>query len=59
LPVPGVSRARWQLELIRVRAGESADFEVEACDDKGRLALFSDLADRSPAARDGDIRALG
>lgn len=59
LPVPGIGRARWQLELLRVRAGESADFEVEACDDKGRLALFSDLADRSPAARDGDIRALG
>jgi protein ImuA len=39
LPVPGVGRARWQLELIRCRAGESADFEVEACDAKGRLAL--------------------
>jgi protein ImuA len=44
LPVPGVGRARWQLELIRCRAGESADFEVEACDAKGRLALASDLA---------------
>jgi hypothetical protein len=27
LPVPGVGRARWQVELIRCRAGESADFE--------------------------------
>src|SRR5216683_7574925 len=44
LPVPGVGRARWQLELIRCRAGESADFEVEACDAKGRLALPSDVA---------------
>src|SRR5712692_1250110 len=43
LPVPGVGRARWQLELIRCRAGESADFEVEACDAKGRLALPSNL----------------
>lgn len=43
LPVPGVGRARWQLELIRCRAGESADFEVEACDAKGRLALPADL----------------
>ncbi|MEQ9524778.1 MAG: damage-inducible protein [Thalassobaculum sp.] len=43
LPAPGVGRARWQLELIRCRAGESADFEVEACDAKGRLALPSDL----------------
>ncbi len=32
LPVPGVGRARWQLELIRCRARESADFEVEACE---------------------------
>jgi protein ImuA len=46
LPVPGVGRARWQLELIRCRAGESADFEVEACDAKGRLALPSDMVDR-------------
>ena len=43
LPVPGVGRPRWQLELIRSRAGESADFEVEACDAKGRLALPSNL----------------
>jgi protein ImuA len=46
LPVPGVGRARWQVELIRCRAGESADFEVEACDAKGRLALPADVADR-------------
>ena len=44
LPVPGVGRARWQVELIRCRAGESADFEVEACDAKGRLALPAELA---------------
>ena len=47
LPVPGVGRARWLVELIRCRAGESADFEVEACDAKGRLALLPDLARRS------------
>ncbi|HXW71018.1 MAG TPA: damage-inducible protein [Methylocella sp.] len=50
LPVPGVGRARWRLELIRCRAGESADFEVEACDAKGRLALPSNLA-HGPAAQ--------
>lgn len=43
LPVPGVGRARWLVELVRCRAGESADFELEACDDTGRLALPSDL----------------
>jgi protein ImuA len=46
LPVPGIGRARWHLELIRCRAGESADFEVEACDAKGRIALPSVVVDR-------------
>jgi protein ImuA len=43
LPVPGVGRHRWLVELIRCRAGESADFELEACDDTGHLALPSHL----------------
>jgi protein ImuA len=51
LPVPGVGRARWQLELIRSRGGETLDIEVEACDAKGRLALPSRLADR-PAQKE-------
>jgi len=33
------------VELIRALAGESADFELEACDDKGRLGLPSDIVD--------------
>ena len=52
LPVPGVGRARWLVELIRARAGESADFEVEACDDTGRLALPAELVHR-PATAEG------
>ncbi len=39
MPVPGVGRARWQLELMRCRAGECADFVVEACDVQGYLAI--------------------
>ncbi|TIT45202.1 MAG: hypothetical protein E5W64_19220, partial [Mesorhizobium sp.] len=35
--VPGMSRASWPVELIPTRAGESANFELEACDEKGRL----------------------
>lgn len=50
LPVPGVGRHRWLVELIRARAGESADFELEACDDTGCLALPAELVDRSAAA---------
>jgi protein ImuA len=57
LPVPGVGRARWLLELIRCRAGVSADFIVDACDAQGRLDLPADLADRSHDARDGRRRA--
>lgn len=48
LPVPGVGRARWLVELVRARAGGSADFVVEACDEQGRLAVPSELA-RGPA----------
>jgi protein ImuA len=59
LPVPGVGRARWQLELIRCRAGDSADFVVEACDAKGRLALASDLAHGPDQAEAGRRRAAG
>ena len=57
LPVPGVGRARWFVELIRCRAGECAEFEVEACDETGRLALPADLADRSAASQAGLRRA--
>ncbi|MEP9380338.1 ImuA family protein [Aquabacter sp. CN5-332] len=59
LPVPGVGRHRWLLELIRCRAGESADFEVDACDAKGRLSLPSDLANRSGTAEGRSGRAAG
>ena len=57
LPVQGVGRARWLVELIRARAGESADFVLEACDEQGRLALPAELADRSAATRRGGLRA--
>lgn len=59
LPVPGVGRHRWLVELIRARAGERADFELEACDDTGRLAVPADLADRSLAAEGRQRSAAG
>ncbi|WP_037086857.1 ImuA family protein [Neorhizobium vignae] len=49
LPVPGIGRPRWYLELLRCRAAESADYVVEACDAQGRLGLSADLANRSPS----------
>jgi protein ImuA len=48
LPVPGVGRARWLVELVRAQAGASADWVLEACDEGGRLALPAELA-RGPA----------
>ncbi len=59
MPVPGVGRARWQVELIRCRASESADFEVEACDAKGRLALPSGLVHGPGEKAIGRRRAAG
>lgn len=51
LPVPGIGRARWLAELIRVKAGESADFEIGACDAQGRISLLSDAGDGSDQTR--------
>lgn len=50
LPVPGIGRPRWFLELMRSRAGECAEFYVGACDDKGRIHLSTGSADRSDQA---------
>ena len=53
LPVPGVGRPRWLVELIRARAGESFEMELEACDATGRLGLVPDVADGAAAAHEG------
>jgi protein ImuA len=58
LPVPGVGRPRWLVELIRARAGECADFELEACDEKGRVAIPAELVHRPAEADDGRERAV-
>jgi protein ImuA len=58
LPVPGVGRPRWLVELIRARAGECADFEVEACDEEGCITIPSQLVHRPAAADDGRGRAV-
>jgi hypothetical protein len=31
LPVPGLGRPQWFIELIRAKAGECAEFEIESC----------------------------
>jgi protein ImuA len=46
LPVAGIGRERWLLELIRARAGECFDLEVESCDGQGCIAVPAPLANR-------------
>ena len=47
--VAGVGRARWALELVRQKGGETHNWIVEACDETGRCALPAALVDRTAA----------
>jgi protein ImuA len=51
LPVPGIGRARWALDLMRCRNGQAKSWIVEAADAQGHLALPADLRDRPAPAR--------
>ncbi|WP_457584499.1 ImuA family protein [Ensifer canadensis] len=59
LPVPGVGRPRWLLELMRVKAGECAEFIVGACDATGRIHLSSGSGDRENQAGRRRGKAFG
>ena len=48
---PGLGPQCWRLELTRCRGGEASSWIVEGSDAKGRLAVASDLSDRSAAQR--------
>ncbi len=50
LPVAGVGRARWQVELVRQRGGEPFSCILGGCDAEGRLALPTESRD-GPAAQ--------
>jgi len=50
LASPGVGRGRWSVELVRQRGGPPFSLELEACDDKGRLALPAAARDRAAPA---------
>lgn len=56
LSVAGVARARWDVELIRVKGAECADFLVEACDEQGFISIPAVLADREIASDTGERR---
>lgn len=57
LPVAGVGRSRWQVELVRQRGGDFFELMVEACDETGRCALVAPLVDRPDRARRAGSRA--
>ena len=55
--VPGLmGRPRWLVEMMRCRGAEAAEWELEACDETGRLALPAELAHRSLAQSAGERR---
>jgi len=54
LPVRGLGRVRWRLELMRCKGGDTALFDVEACDAQGRLALAAALVHRPAAAAEAE-----
>jgi protein ImuA len=53
LPVPGVGRERWLVELVRCKGAEPRSWLLESCDAKGRLALPSDVVDGSLSEEHG------
>ena len=57
LPVAGVGRSRWTVDLVRQRGGEPFSLIVEGCDAQGRLAVPAP-ARRGAAARAGTVQHL-
>jgi protein ImuA len=57
LPVEGVGRPRWQVELARQKGGEGLNLILEACDATGRCALPAPMADRKAVAGGAARRA--
>ena len=54
-----MGRPRWLVEMMRCRGAQACEWEVEACDETGRLALPAELALGSLAPSAGQRRAAG
>lgn len=63
LPAPGIGRRRWRVELVRCRGGGAGEWDIEGCDEEGRLGLLAHLADGSASRQgtliEGTSRAVG
>jgi len=57
LPVEGVGRPRWTLDLVRQKGGDPFTQLVEASDETGRCALPAAMADRTAAPGRANRRA--
>ena len=57
LPVAGIGRARWRVDLARQRGGEPHHWIMEACDAEGRLALPAEPAHGQASAATQHRRA--
>jgi protein ImuA len=49
VPVAGLGRARWQIELTRCRGGTPKTWIMEACDAQGLIAVPAEFFDRQAA----------
>lgn len=56
--MPGIGRPRWRVELVRVRGGVPASWEVEVADATGHVRVSADLADRPAAPRRNGAESL-
>jgi protein ImuA len=58
--VPGLlGRSRWLVEMMRCRGALACEWELEACDETGRLCVPAELADRPLAEGSRRGRAAG
>jgi protein ImuA len=59
LPVPGVGKPRWLLELMRARGSDSRDWTVEACDQRGLMRLTTETSGADSWNADVEISGWG
>ncbi|MEO6580973.1 MAG: protein ImuA [Sphingomicrobium sp.] len=50
MPVRGIARSRWRIELVRQRGGPPHEWIMEGTDEAGRLACTAESSHRSAAA---------